>query len=325
MRVIVTTKSEQIFLERAVWAVDLAGYAIVAGRVDGEEDPRLALRGLVVPKDQAWRPERRIYEPLLDYRGLFREFAAIHVGPPFDRYEEEIIRFANSYGALGLEQALVTTESGEKFRGEFQADWSKEIKAMRHCLDLWDAYSTVDDELLRAMIRFEPSRITYDPPDSDDSYTIASPNWQPDLWDFIKPGDHFDAAICYVQQVINRRLTERVSPRLLWNNNRVLGLHQVASSLIGAIWLQLALAVDGRKSFRRCKSCGTWIEISKGSARTTREFCSDACRSRNYRTRRSRAVQLHLQGLNAQEIANSLHTSSDVVIGWIDLAKEAQR
>ena len=32
-------------------------------------------RNLVAPNDQSWRPDRRLYRPLLDHRGLFREFA----------------------------------------------------------------------------------------------------------------------------------------------------------------------------------------------------------------------------------------------------------
>lgn len=324
MGVSVTDPNTDAFLNEAVWAVDEAGYSIVAGRISGTSDPQDAVRDLVVPNDQRWRPERRLYNPLVDHKGLFREFAEIHTGPPFDRYEEEVVRFADQYGPLGLEQTVITTDSGEEFHGELQADWGAEITAMRQCLDLWDAFADAELEPIRSTIRFEESGVVYEPSDSDSFFTIASQNWYPEVWEFIRPGDHFDAAICFVQQAVNRRLAGRVSPRLLWNDDRTIELHQVPSNLAGVMWLQLALAIDGRKSYRRCRSDGKWIEISQDGARATRQFCSDACRSREYRRRRTEAVRMHEHGLAVEEIAKTLPASVSSVRNWVGTPEEDQ-
>jgi hypothetical protein len=63
--------------------------------------------------------------------------------------------------------------------------------------------------------------------------------------------------------------------------------------LLSAAWLQLAQAIAGNHTYRACKECGDWFEISSRSdGRTARRlFCSDACKSRDYRRQRQAAVR----------------------------------
>ena len=81
------------------------------------------------------------------------------------------------------------------------------------------------------------------------------------------------------------------------------------SSLIGAIWVQAALAISERKVFRPCPVCKRPIEISRsGGARTDTVFCSDRCKSRDYRQRRAECQQTCCApfdaSANRQEIGN---------------------
>lgn len=53
------------------------------------------------------------------------------------------------------------------------------------------------------------------------------------------------------------------------------------SSLIGAMWLQFALAVDGNREYRSCPVCGEWWDSTE--TRSDRQTCSDRCRKRRHR------------------------------------------
>lgn len=63
-------------------------------------------------------------------------------------------------------------------------------------------------------------------------------------------------------------------------------LQAIPRSLLGAIWLQFAAAVAEEKHYRRCAMCRTYFELGAGVNRSDRKFCSDACRSKNYRKRK---------------------------------------
>ncbi len=72
------------------------------------------------------------------------------------------------------------------------------------------------------------------------------------------------------------------------DRDRPLALKIIAPTLLGALWLQFMLAVDGQKQYRACATCGQFFELDPAVARTNRRYCSDACKSRAYRARRDR-------------------------------------
>lgn len=57
-------------------------------------------------------------------------------------------------------------------------------------------------------------------------------------------------------------------------------------NLIGALWVQLALAVAGNRTYRSCPVCGEWWDAT--NARSHKTVCSDNCRAkRSYRQRKA--------------------------------------
>jgi hypothetical protein len=58
------------------------------------------------------------------------------------------------------------------------------------------------------------------------------------------------------------------------------------STLLDALWTQLALAIDGSESLRTCVECKKWFTIKADRGRSDKEYCSDACRMRAYRKRK---------------------------------------
>ena len=58
------------------------------------------------------------------------------------------------------------------------------------------------------------------------------------------------------------------------------------ANLLSALWLQLALAVHGKKKYRRCAWCGLPFHATAKQLKPERVFCSNSCRQHDYRRRR---------------------------------------
>ena len=58
-------------------------------------------------------------------------------------------------------------------------------------------------------------------------------------------------------------------------------------TFLDALWTQFLLAVDGNKNFSRCDQCPVWFPVGAAGHRPDRLYCSDACRMRAYRNRKS--------------------------------------
>lgn len=118
-------------------------------------------------------------------------------------------------------------------------------------------------------------------------------------------------------------LQKVVTPRVDWIAST--GRFRLAlepQSLIGCLWLQAAMALSERKQLRRCigPGCSQVIEISLDhpiGRRTDAQFCSDACRARDYRGRRAKARVLADRGLTATKIAAELRSDAATVRGWL--------
>jgi hypothetical protein len=69
--------------------------------------------------------------------------------------------------------------------------------------------------------------------------------------------------------------------------------------------------------YRSCKACGSWFELSPGVVRKSRLFCSDACKSMDYRDKQNQARQLYADKKTFRQIARELGSEVAVVKGWI--------
>ncbi|MGL6094311.1 MAG: helix-turn-helix domain-containing protein [Fimbriiglobus sp.] len=91
----------------------------------------------------------------------------------------------------------------------------------------------------------------------------------------------------------------------------------VPDSLHDAAWLQLAAAVAGDNTFRRCPGCAKWVEVSADRGRANQWYCGAACRAKAYRRRQAEAVRMAAAGDTPEAIAAALGTDPDTVRGWI--------
>jgi hypothetical protein len=64
-------------------------------------------------------------------------------------------------------------------------------------------------------------------------------------------------------------------------------LRIVPETLIGAMWFQCARALTLNPSFRACRNCGKWFELSPDTRRKQSIYCSDRCKVAAYRAKKA--------------------------------------
>jgi hypothetical protein len=304
-----------------VWNVLAGGYRWTdAETVEGEKPGRYLVQSWNIPEGS------KRYQPLQLYPALFRSFADI------TPTEEDILSFANEYGRLTPlgEMLIVRSERSSKEGtvevGEPLSLWVSEIAAMNQALTLWDMAQNRDMTGLSGFIHWSEDGVYYDSGPGTEEHsslgrttrTIAHLNEGHQLGGILLHGDLVTPALFQVQHVVNQHLEGRLSPRVLWGKDYThLNLYFMPNSLIGALWLQFAQAIDGNKTYRRCDECRGWFELSPEVARTTKRFCSNACRVKAYRERKATARQLHSEGVGIEGIANRLDSDPETVAGWV--------
>jgi hypothetical protein len=241
--------------------------------------------------------------------------------------------------------------------GELLSSWRREIKEIRDATTLWlalrQALSGDSGPLNRHIKWARKDLVYYDshpdyplprvswllgiPPDTKGNSchqepetgdqrtlaTIASSTQNSEWLRWFRAGDCIMPARYYLQKVVNEKLKNRVSPKLLWNvaRNRPLdlALYFVPENLLGVAWLQFAEVINGNKPIRQCAACKGWIVIStEGTGnRSNRSTCSNACRMKVYYGRQLKARELSERGLSIKQIAKSLRADEQSVHSWV--------
>ena len=296
-----------------VWRVPTAGYKwcrqdgerLVEIAQDASADPYAEL--LIPVTDGKFRdsvPEDdtetdlalfREFRPLTEHTGLFREFAATK------RTRAGIKDFADRYGNLGAEfDVLGDLENrnepldppGDVETMEEYAEWLR--------TDQWD-YRSVDS-LARWESEIQRMR-----------KCLAD-------WDAVQQRSGNEKKTTEVLRVINNALYDhRVGVgvgRTPKQRNRAV-LQFVPVNLAGALWVQFARAVAGNCDYRQCEQCRRWYELNPDTARTSRLYCGDPCRSRHYRAKKASARQLNEAGCPLKAIAEELETDVKTLQGWL--------
>jgi hypothetical protein len=240
-----------------------------------------------------------------EYSGLFKVFSRLEPNA------ESILAFANSYGLLGYPVS--------------RNFWGDEVVSAPPPAGPFNASQLQPLELPNAPGGAVGELLTFDPPS-------PQPGYEPWSWvgqiravgDFVRACEHFrkePALAPVIQSVAFIYLGKTVGPALSWSRTSgSFHLRLEPYSLIGALWLQAVRAIAERKSFRECPVCRTPIEISRsGGARADAVFCSDKCKTRDYRERVTKACKLARAGkLTLTAIASRLRTDPKTVRKWIE-------
>ncbi len=265
----------------------------------------------IKPKNfEQWDYQVDRFQPLREDTALFRQFAA--TSPT----KAEILKFAGIYGMLGFpEKVSVRRPSTEPDSGRAESGvepidfWTEEILMMRSLVGLWRRAKGKEEEgeLPYDQIAQLISRIVWNqdaPGDTRGFFNlfvgfnrenqmfhnrlsrVPGIEW-PELPP-IRAGNYAPigkSSMHCIHFFVNDRLDKYSSQRLLFADaeERESRLFLVPNSLIGAIWLQFAKAVDGNRNYRACEQCGTWFEVSPQTARSHKKYCSSACRVKQFR------------------------------------------
>jgi hypothetical protein len=316
-----------------VWHVPAAGFKWVRARVvreDGEEFEDKE-RWVLTDDVAVGRPYgARQYQPLKAETGLYRTFAFVSAD---DR--EAILSFANEYGNLGVGgRVMDLTESDDPARrlgvlGEPFEVWRTAIAEMRRAVALWDMTKAGDVAGLRRILRWQAAEKDAMGLGMEEGWCYRAPDGRGAFVrqerGLFKPGDVLTPASFLVQQWVNDNLRGRASPMLVYDLDLGRQVAQVVPhDLLTAMWLQFWQGIGGNKDYHSCKECGRWFELSSDqSAHRTvrREFCSDPCKSRDYRRRKDRARQLKAEGKSVKEIARETDTDLDTIKKWVTKRK----
>jgi hypothetical protein len=259
----------------------------------------------------------RRYQPLTDEPALFRKFADL--APT----EASILVFANRYGGLGVRK-LIRLANGYPSHGESFDLWQQELRAFKAVLRVWDAltvqaYEDLADWMhlgtgpldgLEEFDRYIRCRPSTDPPEARVEMPVVRVPIVPDTEGFLRfgwstgesgqlsgdpttrdvPTDPVGLAVAYVSELVNVRLRDHTSMRLLHREREPggmpLGLYVVPVNLLGAMWLQCARAIEGDGRYQRCPQCQEWFKVPPKALRENTTYCSPRCRVAAFRARR---------------------------------------
>jgi hypothetical protein len=135
-----------------------------------------------------------------------------------------------------------------------------------------------------------------------------------------------EPVLAVAQHLVYRRIDDKLRGQTTacvnWDSRRrgpVMGL--APQSLVGAMWLQFAQEVTGNARHRPCKLCGKWLTISRDDYgfRSDREFCSAACRQKDYRGKVKEARRLRAEGRTVRQIAKHFATTTETVTHWLTM------
>ena len=133
------------------------------------------------------------------------------------------------------------------FFGHYIGVWASEIREMRKAVELWDELKTTGD--FSKLIRVLERR-------SD------------------------------LRAQRDREFGTETSILLKKDRSGAARLCIRPAHLRDALWIQLALAIDGNLNLRACVECRNWFTLEAGSGRSDKVYCSNARRMRAYRKRR---------------------------------------
>jgi hypothetical protein len=150
---------------------------------------------------------------------------------------------------------------------------------MRAMVAIWDAAMSSKIDELSNYAHWSGDRVFYKGHEFGLGGLIASPN-SPELLARFTHGDLVGPAMYVLQRAVNQMLDQGVAPQMLPNASGQPVIRLSPKSLIGALWLQFAKAIEGNRVYRQCQNCMEWLEVGgKRSARSDKKFCNPSCKS----------------------------------------------
>ena len=246
----------------------------------------------------------RTYRPMeRQHAALFQRFAALDY-----RDRDALVAFARKYGCLSavvpeqppggqFQHFLLPTGEVHRASGESHLTWAHEICLMNEAVRL-----TQRTEGVQAKIDAAYERRGMDP-------------------------EHYRAADAHRLDWLFNVHLQHVQPRMSFRDRLPPRLSYAPLTLLAAMWSQLAFAVVDDKRFQACKFCRNPFEISTAQTgfRSHREFCSDSCKTKDYRRRKRTALRLLGDGQPVGKVAKQVDTQVETVRTWRQAVKARKK
>jgi hypothetical protein len=281
------------------WRVAVSGHQWSAGTAHSLGRSELRSQGglFLIERVTTGAQLIRRYKPLEGETGLFRLFA--ETAPT----REGVLEFANNHGLLGasaslfvevrdseakrssrkitsVEENVPSGEGSPLTYGEPLELWKKAIGEIKGAVAVFDAIARRDTRYLGQFIEWSDQDLVLYRPSRGPFRVIGRRETDPDRMKLFTYGDVLLPAQYFLQRLVNEHIEANPSHvRLLWDKMSHPSLFVCPTNLLSAMWLQLALAIDGDRSYRRCRSCPKWFEVGLTKRRDALT-CSDACRKR---------------------------------------------
>lgn len=250
------------------------------------------------------------YDPLRYRPDLYRAFAAT------SETAVGVMEFATVNGLLGI-GLEVEDESGEQLLVESEEEWITEIRALanvlRHVDALRNLLSQEDFSLLMTASQTEHFEALVRRKGPAQRARVLKKLWREFMIRTVN--EHLHRNVGHVAVAVDE------------SQGQIL-LTQQPTTLLGALWLQCAGAVTGKRDFRQCRhpACGEWFEVSESSRGTKAKridarFHSDLCRASYAQRCRKEAKRLKREGKSRAQIAEELGEPPSRVRTW--LARQA--
>ena len=232
------------------------------------------------------------YQPWRDEPSLFMRFAGL------PDTEEAYARFAHSYG-------LLRYSAPARWYSERMENWVESRRRMGFAVRLWEALRCNSPEAVVGVDvfvrRLMDGNGVYLSEDGCHPTGAASMSGgpipagvfpeDPSVPVALIPADSCarDAVAAALRVVVNAQLADsRAHPSLASTGSPLgIGLHLTfaVEDLLGAMWLQFILAIDGNRDYQTCVGCNEPWDAT--GARATRDYCSEKCRQRIARRSKS--------------------------------------
>jgi len=226
-------------------------------------------RGIILNSDDVMEGNKESWS-FQESPDLFLAFAHLD-----STNEQEIVLFARKYGLLGTMY-------------ERLGDWQTEIEALRGAVNLWMELRKENWPMLASMVKWnkKDKRVTYSIGKGFGIWgagILPVPFSRHNLSQDMEKKDLEVMGWEVLRHLINIGLSD-CNPQIEWDRGK-LRLSFNPRNLLGALWLQFALAVSGDWDFNHCEYCGRPFLLTPSINRTNRRYCKNSCKNMAYRQR----------------------------------------
>lgn len=276
------------------------GYRIVDAREVAEEGEfkygegphRVITDGLSISVSQALA---NVVEPLELDSAIHRNFAAL-------TDEEAFVEFASRFGLLGgveIPIEIADWSPARMITGEPVEIWLKEVKSLRTAISLWD---WMKEGAAEQLARY---------------FDIEKPQLSAKAQAFLVTGDPVSATALVVKKMVQNNLAGGVLGNLDGDDAALAPRIELAPiNLRTGLWFMFAAEINDQRQYKSCAQCGKWMEVRTGSRRTSRLYCSNACRTKTHHERQVMARQMFDQGVSVADIAQKMESDVSTIEKW---------